>query len=72
MKVFWSKSTGTLKMLIFVVTFQVGNTVCTLAHISPPPLFFLKGLDPEKHALRMVSVDSLKLVHAFCCFGDIS
>lgn len=40
MKVFWSKSTGTLKMLIFVVTFQVGNTVCTLAHISPPPLFF--------------------------------
>ena len=78
----WSKSTGKqvsdvqkftepLTLLVSVVTFQVGSTVCRLTHIYPHTLFFLRDWCPEKLALRVVPLNSLKLVHTFCWFGDI-
>lgn len=77
----WSKSTGKqvsdvqkltepLTLLVSIATFQVGNAVCRLSHVCLHTLFFLRDWCPEKLVLRVVPLNSLKLVHTFCWFGD--
>lgn len=51
-------------MLMYIAAFQEGNVVCRFSHTYlPETLFFLKHWYPEENVLKVMTLDSLKLIH---------